>query len=92
MHHHALFDAAGADDRHLGRHDHEVGEPPADRSEVRQRDRRAAQLLGRNGARREPAGQTPVIGPIPRLPLAQPRLYLGGLWQRIQVNKWLRIR
>ena len=48
---HALVDAAGADDRDLRRNDDQVGKSAADHAEIRQRDRRAAQLLRRDRAR-----------------------------------------
>src|SRR5215472_10936762 len=50
--HYTLLDAASAEDRDLRRHDDETGETSGDHAEIRQRDRGAAQLLGRDRPRR----------------------------------------
>ena len=44
MRHHPLGDPAGAYDCRLRRHDDEIGKPTSDHAEIRQRNRRAAQL------------------------------------------------
>ncbi len=52
MHHHALDDVAGSDDRNLRRHNDHVGETTANHAELGEPDRRSSQLLGRNRAGR----------------------------------------
>jgi len=64
VHHHPLLDAAGAHDRHLRRHDDQIGKGSADHAEIRQRDGRATQLLGRDRPRLG-------VGPHPIEPRAQ---------------------